>query len=146
MTPAYIDANVPMYAGGTEHPYRDRALQVLALVGERPSAFVCSAEVLQEILHRYLSQQIWTRGRAVFAAFDELMSGRVGPVLAGDVALAAELADMHRGPQARDLLHLAVMRRLGVTRIVSTDRGFDRIDGVTRLDPANFETWESSLD
>lgn len=34
---------------------------------------------------------------------------------------------------ARDAIHLAVMRRAGVERILSFDRGFDAVPGVERL-------------
>ncbi len=42
-TTAYVDVNIPMYAGGREHAYRAPSLRVMALISERPSAFVCSA-------------------------------------------------------------------------------------------------------
>jgi hypothetical protein len=38
-----------------------------------------------------------------------------------------------RGLSARDALHAAVMRREGVSRIMSFDAGFDTLPGITRL-------------
>lgn len=73
------------------------------------------------------------------------MEGRVEPVLVDDVRMAALLADEEAGVASRDLLHMAVMRRLGVDRIVSVDRDFDRIAGVERLDPAAFDSWMTSV-
>ncbi len=144
--PVFVDTNVPMYAGGGEHPLRGPALRVMEAISQRPAAFVCSAEVLQEILHRYLKQGLWARGHVVFEGFSELMLERIEPVLAGDVELAARLADTVAGADARDLLHAAVMQRLGVTRIISTDRGFDGIEGITRLDPALAGSWITTFD
>lgn len=40
-----------------------------------------------------------------------------------------ELPDL----SARDALHVAVMRRMGITRIFSFDAGFDAIEGVDRV-------------
>lgn len=39
---------------------------------------------------------------------------------------------------ARDLLHVAVMLRVGSERIVKADKSFDRLagEGIERLDPA----------
>jgi hypothetical protein len=37
------------------------------------------------------------------------------------------------------------MRRLGVTRIVSADRGFDGIAHVARLDPARLDEWRATV-
>lgn len=146
MTPVFVDTNVPMYAVGALHPLRAPSVRVLEVAAARPAAFVTSAEVLQEIMHRYLRQQRWAHGRELLSAFSDLFAGRIEGVFAEDVATAARLADSAPGAEARDLLHAAVMRRVGVTRIISTDRGFDRIDGITRLDPARIEVWESTLD
>jgi predicted nucleic acid-binding protein len=35
----------------------------------------------------------------------------------------------------RDWLHLAVMLNNGITEIISVDRHFDDIEGITRIDP-----------
>lgn len=143
---AYVDVNIPMYAGSREHAYRAPSLRVMALIGERPRAFVCSAECFQEILYRYLRARTWERGREVFDAFGELMRDRVVPVLFEGIELASRLADSAGAADARALLHAAVMRRLGVTRIISTDRGFDAVEGVTRLDPGHIEEWFAALE
>ena len=52
---------------------------------------------------------------------------------------------MHNGVSARDLVHAAVMRRLGANRIVSVDADFDRLPDVTRLDPADLDLWADSI-
>lgn len=47
---AFIDANVPIYAAGMEHAYREPCIRVLAAVNDNPAAFVTDAEVFQEII------------------------------------------------------------------------------------------------
>ena len=84
-------------------------------------------------------------GREVVRAFAEAMRGRIEPVHGGDVILATELADRHPGVSARDLVHAAVMQRLGVSRIISADTDFDRLEGMDRLDPIRIEEWEDSI-
>jgi hypothetical protein len=37
------------------------------------------------------------------------------------------------------------MERLGVARIVSADKGFDRIPNLERFDPAQFSEWRDSM-
>ena len=49
------------------------------------------------------------------------------------------------GVSARDLVHAAVMQRLGVSRIISADTDFDRLEGIDRLDPIRIEEWEDSI-
>lgn len=74
------------------------------------------------------------------------MEDRTSPVAARDVQRAAALADDHAEvTSARDLLHVAVMQRLGTKLIVSADRGFDRFSEVRRLDPAHVAAWGAEL-
>ena len=147
MSPAaFIDANVPIYAAGRAHPLKDPCIQVLLLAAEHPQAFVTDAEVLQELLHRYLSLRIWPQGREAFLRFSELMEERVEAVQAADVQQAADLADSHGELGGRDLLHAAVMHRLGVGRIISADTGFDQLREIERLDPAQVAAWQGSVE
>lgn len=146
MSPAaFLDTNVPIYAAGWPHPLKEPCAQVLLLVAEQPQAFVTDAEVLQELLHRYLALRLWLQGREVFRRFTELMRERVETVQADDVERAAALADAHPELGGRDLLHAAVMQRLGLRHICSTDTGFDRLTEVERLDPARLESWQHSV-
>jgi hypothetical protein len=143
--PTFLDANVPIYAVGRPHPLKEPSAQVLMLVAEQSEAFLTDAEVLQELLHRYLALRLWTQGRDVFHHFAELMRERVEPVHAVDVERAALLADQYPDLAARDLLHAAVMSRLGVRSIVSADAGFDRLPEVERLDPTDVGLWRGKL-
>ena len=59
---AFIDANVPIYAAGRDHPYREPCIRVLAAVNDNPEAFVANAEVFQEIMHHYLRTERWDAG------------------------------------------------------------------------------------
>ena len=73
------------------------------------------------------------------------MRGRIEPVYAEDVLLAGALVDQYLELGSRDLIHVAVMRRLGLTRIISADTHFDRVDGIERLDPVRLDEWEHSI-
>ena len=146
MTPAaFIDANVPIYASGRESPYKQPCARVLMMAAEHPESFVTDAEVFQELLHRYLSLERWALGREIFNGFAEVMRDRIEPVYVGDVDLAARLADEHRTVSARDLVHAAVMHRLGTNQIVSSDADFDRLPGISRLNPAQVGEWGDSI-
>ena len=103
------------------------------------------AEVLQELLHRYLSLRLWPLGREAFHQFSELMQERIEAVQAADVRHAAGLADDYQELDARDQLHAAVMRRLSLHRLISADTRFDRVPEIERLDPAQLAEWQHSL-
>ena len=143
MSPAaFIDANVPIYAAGGDHPLKEPCVRILRSVAEDPQPFVTDSEVLQELLHRYMALRRWELGREVLRAFAEAMDGRIEPVLAEDVLSASRLVDRNPGVSARDLVHAAVMRRLGTNRIISADTDFDHLAGFDRLDPARLGEWE----
>ena len=138
---AFIDANVPIYAAGRDHPYKTPCAEILGLVAESPRSFVTDAEVLQELVHRYLAQERWTLGREVLRNFALVMWDRIEPVYAGDILVAGDLADQHPAVSSRDLVHAAVMVRLGVEQVVSADTDFDQLPGITRLDPLLAREW-----
>lgn len=142
---AFIDTNVPIYATGRPHPLKEPCVQVLFLVSEHPQSFVTDAEVFQELLHRSLSLRVWPQNREMFFEFAGLMHNRVESIRVGDIELAARLADNHEHADSRDLLHAAIMRRLGVRHIVTADTGFDRLPEVERLDPTRVDDWQESL-
>jgi len=141
----FLDTNVPVYATGRPHPLKEPCLEVLTLVASNPDAFVTDAEVLQELLHRSLALRRAEAGRAVVAEFAELMRGRVEPVYAEDVESAALLSQAYPAGSARDLLHLAIMTRLRVDRVVSADMDFDAVAGIERLNPGAVGTWGQML-
>lgn len=147
--PAFIDANVPIYASGRAHPLKSPCVGILRMAAERPALFFTDAEVLQELLHRYLALRAWPRGGEVLRGFADVMRGRIEPVHAADVESAATLADRHHGISglsARDLLHAAVVSRVGATKIVSADKGFGVLPGIELLSPGDFEAWRDGLD
>jgi len=128
----FVDANVPMYLIGRDHPHKVDAQQILErLAGER-RGLVTSSEVFQEILHRFISTD---RREKIEPAF-ETLRGIVDHVLAleeADVFAAKDLVHAHPRMPARDAVHAAVMRRREITEILSFDRGFDAVGGIKRV-------------
>jgi uncharacterized protein len=128
----FVDANIPMYLIGRDHPHKvDAQYAVERIAGER-RRLVTSSEVFQEILHRYLSTQ---RHDKIERAF-ELLRGIVDDVLAvdeTDVFAAKDVVHANRDCSARDALHIAVMRRHRIKEILSFDSGFDEVAGIKRL-------------
>lgn len=144
-SPVFIDTNIPIYAAGRPHPLKAPCREVVKLVAAHPQAFVTDAEVMQELLHRYLALHNWAVGSAVFARFAVVMRDRIEPMYPEDVERVAALVDTQPGLSARDLVHLAVMMRIGAVRIVTADHGFDGIAQAQRLDPADVSMWGATL-
>jgi uncharacterized protein len=127
-----VDSNVPMYLVGAAHPHKldaQRMLESALSAGER---LVTDAEVLQEICHRYVAIR---RIDMLQPAFDAVL-GVVDDVLAvhGDDAIEAKDTLLrYASLSARDAIHVAVMRRHGIDRIMTFDRGFDAHPAVRRV-------------
>ncbi len=126
-----VDSNVPMYLVGAEHPNKRAARSALERAIEAGERLVTDVEVLHEILHRYVA--IDRRD-----AIEPCTAALLGVV---DEVFAVELEDVRRASEivrtsrlaARDALHLAVMQRRGVSRILTFDRAFDAVPGISRL-------------
>jgi predicted nucleic acid-binding protein len=128
----FIDSNIPMYLIGAPHPNKDGARRLLELSIERAERLVTSAEVLQEILHRYTAIR---RPDAIQPAFNALLGvvDEVFPIEQSDVERARDALLGTGDLSSRDALHVAVMRRHGVRRIMTFDATFDRLPGIERI-------------
>jgi len=133
---ALLDINIPMYAAGRDHPYKEACAWVMTQVAERQLDVVIDTEVIQEILYRYGGLKLWETATTLATSLLDLVPV-VYPVSLGDARLAVRLFQHYapRGIQTRDLVHVAVMRNHGLTRIISTDQHFDQISGIVRVDP-----------
>lgn len=127
-----VDSNIPMYLVGLPHPHKSDAQRLLERLVSDRERLVTDAEVLQEIMHRYVAIK---RRDAIQPAFDALL-GIVDQVLEITRSTAERAKRIVLGQQrlsARDAIHLAAMEQHGINRILSFDSGFDGFPGVTRL-------------
>ena len=134
--PYFLDVNVPMYAAGKEHPYKAACVYVLTEIANGRLDAVISTEIIQEILYRFGAMGQVQVGVQMATSLMDLVPD-VLPVTVEDmqtaVALFAEYGP--KGVKARDVVHTAVMHTHQLTHIISTDKHFDQIEGITRLDP-----------
>ncbi len=127
-----IDSDISMYLVFAPHPHQVDAQRWMEKLLSERERLVTDAEVLQEILHRYMAIN---RRDAIQPAFDSLL-GVVDEVLTVDratVERAKLIVFGHRHLSARHALHLAVMEQHGIEKILTFDSGFDGFPGVTRL-------------
>lgn len=129
-----LDANILMYAAGSDHPNKAPSLALLERVARGTVEAGADVEVLQEILHRYRAIGRWADGRQVYD-----LARRIVPTwIAIDTdALdrARTLLDAHPGLAARDALHAAVVLEVRATAFCSYDRDFDGIPDLVRIEP-----------
>jgi predicted nucleic acid-binding protein len=127
-----VDSNIPMYLVGAAHPHKldaQRLVETALSAGER---LVTNAEVLQEVCHRYVAIR---RQDMLQPAFDAVLGivDDVFPIERDDVDEAKDTLLRYTSLSARDAIHIAVMRRRAIERIMTFDRGFDAHPAVTRL-------------
>lgn len=127
-----VDSNIPMYLVGAAHPHKldaQRLLEGALSAGER---LVTDAEALQEICHRYTAID---RRDAIQPAFDAIVSvvDEILPIDYEDAEEAKDILLRYASLSARDAVHVAVMRRHGIDRIMTFDRGFDAHPDVERV-------------
>jgi predicted nucleic acid-binding protein len=127
-----LDSNIPMYLVGSPHPHKADAQRMLEQVISQGERLVTDAEVLQDILHRYVAID---RRDAIQPAFDALLGvvDDVLPIAREDVERARTIVLGAPRLSARDAIHVAVMEHHGIARILSFDAAFDRVPGITRL-------------
>src|SRR5215813_1379812 len=121
-----------MYLVGAPHPHKADAQRLLEKLISDRHRLVTDAEVLQEILHRYVAID---RREAIQPAFDALLGlvDEVYPVDRETTDHAKQIVLAYRRLSARDAVHVAIMKRHGIDQILSFDSGFDTYPGMRRL-------------
>lgn len=118
-----------MYLVGDSHPHKTDTQRMLERAVAATERLVTDAEVLQEILHRYTaidrSDAIQPAFSAVLAIVDEVI-----PIECADVERAKEILFETDGLSSSDAIHLAIMHRYGISRIMTFDRGFSGRPGI----------------
>lgn len=134
--PLLLDVNVVMYAAGTDHHYKQACAWLMLEVAAGRVKAAIDTETIQEILYRYMKTQQWRVGVDMSRNLIDAVTV-VLPIRLADMLLCMQLCESYgpRGLSARDLIHVAVMQNNGLDTIISTDRDFDRIEGIRRLDP-----------
>lgn len=128
----FVDSNIPMCLVGAPHPRKVDAQRLIERALADGERLVTDVEVLQEILHRYVAID---RRDAIQPAFDAIL-GVVDDVFSIDRATVERARTVvlgRRSLSARDALHVSVMEREGIVRILSFDTGFDGHPGITRI-------------
>lgn len=133
----FIDSNVFFYAKILDREYGGSCKKVLSRIvnGELKAATSALAvvEVVNSLMKYGLSGEVRNIVDAIFS-LDIPIYG-TDPL---DVRDAVEIFDEAK-ISLYDCVHAAIMRRVGITNIVSADKDFDRINWIKRSDPKIIE-------
>ncbi len=134
MTANFIDTAILMYAGGASHESGEPSRHIVRLVRDGELDGVISAEVVQEILHRFVA----IRRPDVGARMARDALDLFAPVLPITHAVMDRMPDLiTRYPSlaARDLVHVATCLEQAIGVMVSPDRGLDAVRELRRISP-----------
>lgn len=136
MTRVLVDANVFIYALGAEHPYREACRDVVAALARGEVQAETSVEILQEVAHvrrrRKGGADAAARAREILA-----WDLPVHEFDVDDLERALGLIERDDSLPVRDAVHAAMALNREIGAVLSTDRDFDRIEGLTRIDPGD---------
>ena len=133
MTKVYVDSNVFFYAKIMDRVFGRPCSEVLRSIASENLQASISALVPIEVanaLRKYgMAKDVVEEVRAIFSLGLEVYSL--------DPTDAREAAEIYAatGISPYDCLHAAVMKKYGLSEIISADKEFEKIPWIKRLDP-----------
>lgn len=130
------DTSIFVYALGGDHPYREPCRDIVrrAAIGDLQGE--AGADLLQEVLHQR-ARRTGDPAEAAEAARNVAKLVWLHPVEPNDVQRGIDLFETHSGLDARDAVFAALAINRGIDAILSTDRAFDAVDRLERIDPTD---------
>ncbi len=129
-----LDTTVLAYAVGIDHPLREPCRRLLAAHGEGRIEATTTVEVVQEFTHirarRRDREDAARLARRYATAFDLLLT------TPDDLDRGLELFEKHAALGVFDSVLAAVALNRGAEALVSADRAFAAVAGLSLIDPA----------
>jgi predicted nucleic acid-binding protein len=130
------DTSVFVYALGGEHAYREPCREIVRRAAAGDLQGEASGDLLQELVHQRL-RRTGDRVAAAQAARNVAKLAWWHPLEPNDVQRGIDLFQNHDNLDARDAVFAALAINRGIDAILSTDRAFDGVDQLERIDPAD---------
>lgn len=132
------DTSIFIYATGREHPYREPCRRILEMAEAGQLIGEASADLVQELVHQR-TRRTGDRAESAEAARAAAEVCRLHPLEPDDVLRGLDLFEAHPSLDARDAMFAALALNRGIDALLATDRAFDQVDGLERIDPADAE-------
>ena len=136
MTRFLLDTAVFVHASGRPDPNRDPCRNVLNIAAHVDASAHVSVELVQELMH-VCSRRGEPRPHVLSRASHVATICELHEFELRDLALALKLFERFLRLDMRDAVHAATAMNRGIDTIVTTDRDFDAIPGLRRVDPAD---------
>jgi len=129
----FIDSNIFFYAKILDREYGESCAKILGRIDRGELKAATSTLVIIELANALRKYGLGKEAKNVVDAIFSL-DLQVYEIEQLDVRNALRLFDEF-GISPYDCVHVAVMKRAGITQIISADKDFDKIAGIQRLDP-----------
>jgi uncharacterized protein len=133
------DTSVFVYALGGVHPYREPCREIVRKAAAGDLQGEASADLLQELVHQR-TRRTGDRLGAARAARNVATLAWWHPLEPSDVQRGIDLFETHESLGPRDAVFAALAINRGIDAILATDRAFDEVGGLERIDPADERT------
>jgi predicted nucleic acid-binding protein len=128
------DTSIFVYALGREHSYREPCREIVRRAAAGDLQGEASVDLLQELMHQRARRTGDRRGAAKAArSVAKLVWSH--PVEPNDVQRGIDLFEAHDRLDGRDAVFAALALNRGIDAILTTDRAFDDIADLERIDP-----------
>ncbi len=128
----YVDSCIPMYLVGSDHPNKQRVIEVVSQLVHGREELVTSAEAFQEIIHRYKAIKDSEHLKIAYDALEAMVT-KIVDVTKEDTDRARTLAIEYKELSSRDCLHVAIMNRSGCKRVWTFDKAFTVVSNITTI-------------
>lgn len=130
------DTSIFIYALGREHPHKEPCREIVRKAAAGDLQGEASVDLLQELVHQRM-RRTGDRSGAAEAARNVAKLAWWHPVEPNDIQRGIDLFEIHPNLDARDAVFAALAINRGIDAILATDRAFDEIDGLERIDPSD---------
>jgi predicted nucleic acid-binding protein len=130
------DTSIFVYALGGAHPYKEPCRDIVRRAAAGELQGEASADLLQELAHQRMRRTGDRRGAAkTVRNVAKLVWWH--PLEPDDVQRGIDLFETHPDLDARDAVFAALALNRGIDAILATDRAFDEVGGLERIDPTD---------
>ena len=132
----YIDSNIFIFASIDKGKLGENSRAIIKLINEQKISCAASFLILDEVM--WILKKIVGRGDAIKIA--KAMLSMPIKWIEVDKSVVIKMINIFEKTKLdpRDAIHIASMKTLGLSSIVSEDNDFDKVDGIKRVTVSEF--------
>ena len=132
----YIDSNIFIFASMDKRKLGENCRKIIKLINEQKISCAASFLIIDEVMW-ILKKNV---GRESAIKITKAMLSMPIKWIEVDKSVIIKMIDVFKKTilDPRDAIHIASMKELGISSIVSEDNDFDKVDGIERVTVSEF--------